>query len=123
MTLNEMTELMRNRDHLNGMDYAGRYGISDDEAARIAAVTDSVEGFEEVWENECWWIDGQAQSLRESVLIAAKESPAIWLEGYAAAKRRESAITCPYTPRDEDKMYAWLSGHVTATDEMGEGQC
>ena len=38
-------------------DIAGRYDISDEEAARIAATVENEAEFAQVWENEDWWTD------------------------------------------------------------------
>lgn len=45
MTRNEIT------------DYAARFDVSDDEAARIAEAVDTEAEFISVWENTDWWID------------------------------------------------------------------
>lgn len=58
---------------------------------------------------------------REKVIEASHRHLDIWWEGYDAAIGGKSAAFCPYTPRSEDKMFAWLSGHVTAKDEMEAG--
>jgi len=39
-------------------DIAGRFDISDDEAARIAGTVDDEAEFINVWENTDWWTDG-----------------------------------------------------------------
>ena len=45
------------------------------------------------------------------------EHPQVWFAGFDASNKGQPATTCPHTPQDVDKMYVWLSGHVTATDE------
>lgn len=55
---------------------------------------------------------------REKVIEASHKHPSTWWEGYDAAIGGKSAALCPYTPRSAGKMFAWLSGHVTAKDEM-----
>lgn len=38
-------------------DFAGTYGISREEAERIAARSSSLDEFEAIWENGDWWTD------------------------------------------------------------------
>lgn len=58
MTLNEMTAALNEaKEGRFGNDYAGFFDISNDEAERIAAKSNSADEFEAIWENEDWWTD------------------------------------------------------------------
>lgn len=63
MTITEMTAALNSivdehgdRLYFAG-DYADRFGISNDEAARIADRATSVQEFISIWENDDWWLD------------------------------------------------------------------
>lgn len=43
-----------------------------------------------------------------------------WRAGDTAARIGKPASACPFDPTDEGRMNAWLSGHVTATDEIAK---
>jgi len=57
MTLTEMTRLMNEHHENFGSDYAGFYDISETEARRIAARSEDVEDFENVWSGQVFWLD------------------------------------------------------------------
>ncbi len=62
MTLNDIAQLLNARDgSTDPIDWAGVYDISEAEAERIAAASKSDIEFEEIWENERWWLDSATE--------------------------------------------------------------
>lgn len=57
-------------------------------------------------------------ALRNQVLHALDGNSSRWWEGYRAGKNGCDALDCPYPVTDGRKMNAWLSGFVTATEEV-----